>query len=165
MKNIIRYKSVLFIGVVMILSACTSVNTDIVIPVEKEKVWNVLTDTEKIKEWNSVLVPLNGALSEGTKINYEFNDGKSKSEIPAIVDKIVEKELINQSGGMWGILTFNHKYMLDEVESGTKVTIHEEYKGIMVPFWNSDPVEKAYEKLLLELKQRVISLTKIQNVE
>ena len=68
-------------------------------------------------------------------------------------------------GGMTGILTFNHKYILEKTGTVTKVIVHEEYKGIMVPFWNPSSVEKAYEKLLLELKQRVISLSQNTNVE
>ena len=56
------------------------------------------------------------------------------------------------------ILTFNHKYTLESANDGTRLIIHEDYRGIMVPFWNPTPVEKAYERLAMDLKTRVEKL-------
>ena len=46
---------------------------------------------EKIKEWNPVLIPIEGELKEGTTVKYEYHqDENSKSIIPATVKQIVE---------------------------------------------------------------------------
>ncbi len=134
-----------------------SVHTEIKIQAPPSAVWSVLTDLPGIREWNQVLIPIEGELIEGNLIKYEFHqDETSTSVMSAKVIQLIPEKLINQKGGMEGILTFNHKYILESVEEGTKVTIHEDYRGIMVPFWNPAPVEKAYAQLLKSLKERVL---------
>lgn len=150
----------LIILLILFVVGKKSVHTSIAIQATPDEVWNVLTDFSKVKEWNQVLVPMNGELKERTKIKYEFYqeiDGKS-AIIDATVKQVVPNKLINQNGGIPGVLTFDHQYILEENPTGTQVYIHEEYRGIMVPFWNPDPVEKAYSRLLRALKGRVETL-------
>ena len=136
-----------------------SAHAEIMIPASKEKVWAVLSDASKVKEWNPVLIPLEGSYAEGNKIKYEFRqEGKEPAIMDATVKEMRKEELLNQVGGMPIIITFDHKYMLEEVEGGTKLTIHEEYRGLMVPFWDPTGVEKAYEQLSEALKNRVMEL-------
>lgn len=136
-----------------------SVHTQVMIEATPDEVWQVLTDVPRIKEWNEVLIPLEGTLQEGQVVKYEFRqDADNTSQMSATVRKVVEGELLNQSGGMPGILTFDHRYILEAAEGRTRIVIHEDYKGIMVPFWNPAPVEKAYVRLLNALKDRVIEL-------
>ncbi len=136
-----------------------SAHSEITINATTQEVWAVLTNTEKIGEWNTVLVPVEGELKEGNTLTYEFyQDSDKPAVMPATVQKIDEGKLINQSGGIPGILTFDHKYILEQADQGTKVTIHEEYRGIMVPFWNPGPVEEAYHRLNKALKERVETL-------
>ena len=152
---------IVFSFIVLNLVGCKSVHTEIDISASPENVWNVLTDTQKIKEWNKVLIPIEGELEEGNTIKYEFHqDENNLSLISAKVEKIEENKLLNQSGGMPLILTFDHKYILEESNGGTKVIIHEDYRGAMVPFWDPAPVEQAYSRLNVALKERVESLTK-----
>ncbi|NME68223.1 SRPBCC family protein [Flammeovirga aprica] len=134
-----------------------SVSTQVQINTSPEKVWSVLSNAETVKQWNKVLIPLKGQLKEGSVINYEFyqDEGGKASKIDAKVEKIIEQKMINQKGGVPLILTFDHKYILESSPSGTTVKIHEEYKGIIVPFWNPSPVEKAYERLLNQLKDYI----------
>ena len=136
-----------------------SVHTEIVIPAPADKVWSVLTDTKKYGEWNRVMVPLEGELKEGETLKYEFYQQPDSSyQIPSMVKQMVENKLLNQGGGTVGILTFDHRYILEPEGDNTKVTIHEEYRGIAVPFWNPEPVEAAYQRLNQSLKERVIEV-------
>ena len=147
---------VLILLVVLVFTGKKSVHTEVSIERSKEDVWKILTDFTTVKEWNKVLVPIDGTLELGNKVKYEFfqdEDGKPVV-MEATVKQIEVGNLINQKGGTTGILTFNHQYILSESGNSTTVQIKEEYRGVMVNFWNPQPVEKAYYRLLLSLKQK-----------
>ncbi len=146
--------------IVLYLAGRKSVQTELIIPADPEKIWAVLMDLHGYREWNPVLIPLKGELLEGAEIRYEMiqPDGRT-SGLNAKVKKLIDQKLLNQFGGIPGLLTFDHKYILDPVEEGTRVTIHEDYRGIGVPFWNASWVEPAYEKINIELEKRVSFLT------
>ncbi|PWJ40812.1 activator of Hsp90 ATPase-like protein [Sediminitomix flava] len=150
----------LFIGlffaviIVLFLIGRKSANAEVFINAKPDKVWGILMNTAKYKDWNTVMIPLKGDLKEGNTVTYEFHqDEKNKYEIPSKVKKIETNKLLNQGGGMSGILTFDHKYILEEKDGGTKLTIHEDYRGIGVPFWSPKAVEKAYQRLAEDLKK------------
>lgn len=133
-----------------------SVHHEISINATPQKVWKVLTDMSVYDEWNPTMKLVNGEVKVGNKVTYQFTqDENNISEIPATVKQLIPNELLNQSGGILLVLTYNHRYILEPQNSGTKVIIHEDYKGIGVNFWNPKPVEKAYERLNVALKKRV----------
>ena len=135
---------------------CATVNTGIIIPAAPAEVWSVLTDVPGYKEWNPVLVPLEGKLREGEKLKYRMTDGEGKqSEVESKVVEVIEEKRLNQRGGIPGILTFDHTWQLEPVEGGTRVTQHEEYRGIGVWFWDYGWVEPAYSRANEALKKRV----------
>ena len=70
---------------------------------------------------------------------FHQEEGKSYP-ISARVRKVETNSLLNQSGGYAGIITHNHTYTLNESDTNAKVIIYEDYNGIMVPFWNPEPV-------------------------
>ena len=136
-----------------------SVKAEIIIPSSPEVVWQVLTDLEAYSQWNPVFVYKGGEFKQGSKISYQVTETENKSAtISAKVKKIVPNKLINQSGGLWGVITFDHTYTLTKVAQGTKVTIFEEYTGVYVNFWDESQIAKQYKKLALALKTRVNEL-------
>jgi len=143
-------------SLIPIFMGCNSVHTEITIPAEPEMVWSVLTDASGYSEWNPVLVPIEGDLREGEKLKYQMTqpDGK-QSEVTAKVKKMVVRKELNQGGGIPGILTFDHKWLLESVDGGTRVTQQEEYRGIWVWFWDASWVEPAYRNANEALKERV----------
>lgn len=148
-------------GFVMSLTllGCGKVHTEIVIPAPPDVVWSVLTNPQGYKDWNPVLIPLKGEFRQGEKLTYRMiqPDGK-KSEVKAKVIELLDKKKLNQFGGIRGILTFNHTWLLDPVDGGTRVTQHEEYRGIGVWFWDYSWVETAYSQANEALKNRVLRL-------
>ncbi len=159
---ILKSKWFLFAGIplliilILYIFGRKSVHAEIVINASSEKIWNVLMDKSAYREWNTVLIPVNGNLQVDTKVGYEFHqDEKSSYTILSKVLAIEKNKLLNQGGGIPGVLTFNHKYILEKTEDGTKVIIHEDYRGIGVSFWNPAAVQKAYERLAKDLKSRV----------
>ena len=156
-SNLIKYS--VLIAVLLFLSSCSSVHTQLIIPAQPEKVWSVLMDAPGYKEWNPVLVPIKGELREGEIIKYKMTQPNGETaELEAEVIKIDKGKELNQYGGLWGFLTFDHRYILEPVEGGTQVTQHEDYRGIGVWFWDECWVEPAYQKVNEALRDRVIQL-------
>ena len=151
---------ILLVLLLLLIMGRKSVKTEISVETSPNEVWSVLTDISKVRDWNNILVPIEGKLEEGNTIKYEFyqDDNAKAAVMNAKVKQLIPSKLINQTGGIPGILTFNHSYILEQTATGTSIQIYEKYRGIMVPFWNPKPVEKAYAKLLLSLKERVIEL-------
>jgi len=161
MKKNIKWIAGVIGGIVTFLSlfGCATVHTKIVIPAPADVVWSVLTDTGGYKDWNPVLIPVEGELREGEKLKYRMiqPDGK-ESIVGAKVVKMVNQQLLNQTGGIPGVLTFNHKWLLNPVDGETRVTQHEEYRGIWVWFWDHSWVEPAYTQANEALKNRVLQI-------
>lgn len=148
--------SIMALLVILILTGKKSVHSEITINANSEKVWEVLTDMKTYPEWNPTMQLIEGDVKEGGKVTYQFTqDANTVSNIGAKVLEIIPNQLLNQKGGIPAVLTFNHKYILEPAGATTVVTIHEDYKGIGVHFWNPEPVEKAYQRLNKALKTRV----------
>lgn len=132
-----------------------SVHHEIEINASPQKVWSVLTDTESYDSWNPVMQLLEGEIKEGNKVKYIFTqDAENSMEIPSIVKKIMPNKLLNQGGGLAFVMSFDHQYILEPTENGTKLIIHEDYSGIGVNFWNPSPVGEAYVRLNTAIKKR-----------
>lgn len=146
----------LLVLVALYLFGKNSVHSEILIPAPAEQVWSVLTDTDSYTNWNPVLEVQEGNLEQGAKVKYQFRQNDDTTyEVLSTVKQIVENKILNQVGGTFGILTYDHRYMLEQTKQGTQVIIHEDYRGIAVPFWNPAAVGGAYERLNQALKERV----------
>ena len=135
------------------------VHTEILIPAPPAAVWAVLADAPRYKEWNPVFIDVDGEYREGAKLTYQVREPSGKESV--IVSKVVrlasQREL-NQFGGIRGVLTFDHNWLLEPVDGGTRVAQHEEYRGIGVWFWDASWVEPAYSRANEALKERVLRL-------
>lgn len=153
-----------FLGVVVLATVLTilylmgrkSVHAELTIPSDAQTVWSVLMDVPRHKEWNPVLIPQDGEFETGAKILYKMiQPGRESSQVEAKVVQVVEDKRLNQVGGIPGILTFNHTWSFEPVNGGTRVTQHEEYRGIGVVFWDPGWVERAYQHSLIALRDFV----------
>jgi|GEM_PF-1354770 len=146
----------------VMLQACAinkSVHTELVIPAAPEEIWPVLTDAAGYSAWNPVLVRAEGTFMKDAEITYLYRDPDGKeSEIVSTVTKFLPNRELSQHGGMTGIITFDHTYLLEAVEGGTRVTQKESYFGVWVPFWDADAMEPAYARANEALKARVLAL-------
>lgn len=139
----------------MSLLAHKSVHSELVHPSRPEEIWTVLMDTDQYEKWNEVLIPIEGRLEKGEEVTYRMiSAGGKESIVKARVAALEEARLLNQKGGFPGVLTFDHKYILEPVDDGTKVTIHEDYRGIGVLFWDPTWFGNAYEKANHALRER-----------
>jgi hypothetical protein len=147
---------VLSVLIILVFTGNKSVHHEITINADPEKVWDILTDMDEYPSWNPVMELLEGTVQEGNKVKYKFTqDENTTSEIGATVLQVTPNKLLNQKGGIPLVLTFNHKYILESTGNSTKVIIHEDYTGIGVNFWNTQPVQEAYKRLNIALKNQV----------
>lgn len=163
MKTMLTGAGVL--AVVLVIAALTgrkSVHAEIFIPAPPKLVWQVLTDTDAYPEWNPIMEDLEGEFKEDSDVQFKFIQEPGKSYLIKVkVRRVVENGHLNQSGGMYGILTYDHHYILEPKEEGTQVTIHEDYRGIGVHFWNPAAVQDAYERVNAAMKARVLKISKV----
>lgn len=152
------------VGVVLVLAIASfastkSVHTERVVPAPPDAVWAVLADTARYPEWNPVLVEAPGSLTEGTSIAYQLREPSGRQyELKARVARVEVGVALDQKGGIPGVLTFHHQYRLEAVVGGTRVTQHEDYRGLGVWFWDHGWVEPAYASVNEALAARVAAL-------
>ena len=153
------------VGVVLILVLASltlaltgrkSVRAELVIPASPASIWRVLMDTSGYRDWNPIFVSAQGVFKEGGTISYQMQIGDEPAVgvEPTVRQLEVERE-INQFGGLRGVLTYNHTWRLEPMGEGTKVSQHEEYRGLYVWFWDPSPVERAYTQALVALQARL----------
>ena len=157
MKNLMYIIiGILAVLIILVFTGNKSVHHEITINAAPKKVWNILFEMDEYPNWNPVMELIEGTVQEGNKVKYKFTqDENTTSEIGSTVFQVIPNRLLNQKGGIPIVLTFNHKYMLESTGNYTRVIIHEDYRGIGVNFWNPQPVEEAYKRLNIALKNRV----------
>lgn len=142
--------------VVLALTGRKSVHAERVIPHTAEAIWAVLLATERYNEWNPVLVAAEGNFEAGSTMRYQMRTGDGgTTPVDSLVTRLDDEREINQFGGMRGVLTFDHTWILEPAAGGTRVTQHEEYRGIGVWFWNPAWVEAAYSDALVALERHL----------
>lgn len=135
------------------------VHTERVIPATPDAIWAVITDAAGYAAWNPVLIHAPTAHVVGATIEYTLREPNGREyPIKAKVLKMDANRELHQRGGIPGVLTFDHQYLLEAVHGGTKVTQHEVYRGIGVWFWNEGWVEPAYASVNEALEARVAAL-------
>lgn len=136
-----------------------SVHSELIIEASPEQIWKVLMDEEGYEKWNQVLIPINGNIEKGSKLTYKLVQPQGNSiEIGMKVIKLIPLKLLNQYGGVPGLFTYDHQYILEPVENNTRVIIQEDFRGIAVLFWDASWVEQAYTDLNKALRQHVLEL-------
>ena len=155
--TIAKWAGLLLIAVTAAAAVFTkkTFHVETVISAPPETVWSILVDTDRYPDWNPVFVAVDGDYRKGGTVTntVRFPDG-SDVNMKATVEKLVEGREVRQSGGIPGFLTFEHQWLLEPVEGGTRVIQHEVDRGFWLWFWNSDWIEPAYSKVLDALSKR-----------
>lgn len=146
---------------VLVVVACQfttkTFHVESIIKAPPEQVWAVLTDTQAYPEWNPVFVEVQGAYAQGTKVLNKVRDPDGNiMEMTASVKTLTKARELRQKGGLPGVITFDHQWILEPVDGGTKVTQHEVDRGFYLWFWNSDWIEPAYRSVNDALENRVL---------
>ena len=155
--------ALLLIGALIVASFLTSktFEAEITIAAPPEKIWAVLMDTGAYPDWNPTFVEVSGPYLVGTKISSRVRkpDGAFVEMRPTVQALVPNREL-RQGGGLPGVLTYNHSWILQPVEGGTLVRQIDVDRGGFLWFWDSSWVEPAYRMANEALAQRVLALNK-----
>ena len=147
------------VAAILALTGRKEFHVEIFIPAAPDAVWAVLTDANGYAEWNPVFVQVVGEFRQDSSVETTVREpGKQDIVIKSQVLKVSRNRELNQVGGIRGLITFDHKWLLEPTDEGTKVTQHEVDRGLWVWFWNSDWVEPAYQQTNEALRARVMSL-------
>ncbi|MBF2758977.1 MAG: SRPBCC domain-containing protein [Ectothiorhodospiraceae bacterium AqS1] len=127
-----------------------------VIEAPPDRIWRILMDTRGYRDWNPVFVSIDGSYEEGARLtnSVRFPDASIVTMEARVRALIAEKE-IRQSGGTPGLLSFDHRWLLEPVDGGTLVSMHEVDRGIWLWFWDSSWILPAYESVLDALERRI----------
>jgi hypothetical protein len=148
----------IIIAAVLALAGKDTFHVEIEIPAPPKKVWNVLMDTAAYPDWNPVFVKVDGEYQAGGKVK---NTVQPPTGDPLLIDaKVLTLEPnreLRQAGGMTGLLTFDHQWLLEPIDGGTRVIQHEVDKGLFMWFWNSDWIIPAYTRTSEALREAVLN--------
>ncbi|MEM6496077.1 MAG: SRPBCC domain-containing protein [Pseudomonadota bacterium] len=132
-------------------------HVETVIAAPPEKAWAVLMDTSAYPEWNPVFVSVDGKYTKGAQLLNKVKDPSGKIlEMTATVTEVTTNKMLRQRGGIWGVITFDHQWILEPVPGGTKVIQHEVDRGLFLWFWDSSWIEPSYARTNEALKKRVM---------
>lgn len=146
---------VMLIGAAAIFSNKTY-RVERIISATPEEIWAVLMDTAAYGEWNPVFVKVEGSYAAGGSVLNTFKDPSGKLfDVTNKVEALEPNRLLRQKGGLTGVLTFDHQWLLEPAEGGTKVTQYEIDRGIYVWFWDDSWIVPKYTEVLQALEREV----------
>ena len=153
--------ALLVIGGLIVASFLTSktFEAEITIAAPPEKIWAVLMDTGAYPDWNPTFVEVSGPYKVGTEISLRVRkpDGAFVDMRPTVKVLVPNRE-VRQGGGLPGVLTYNHSWVLQPVEGGTHVRQIDVDRGGFLWFWDSSWVEPAFQLANEALARRVLDL-------
>lgn len=138
MKKILKIIAIVF-GVILIslivLNLVTNLelSTEVAFDAPKEKVWKVLTDTDKYKEWNPFITSVKGEMKLGAQItNVMVNQGKETTFTPVITGFEEYESLEWLGSGLGGMFKGNHYFQLTQTKEGKTKMLHgEKFSGLL----------------------------------
>ena len=83
--------------------------------------------------------------------------GDETLEIDAVVKTVVLGREIRQLGGIPGLLTFDHQWLLEPDGDGTRVIQHEVDRGLLLWLWYSSWIVPSYTGASEALRDRVMA--------
>lgn len=110
------------------------IQTEIIINSTKEKIWEILIDTEKYKEWNPFIVSMSGKIKEGERLVNVMKNGKGTITFKSKVLKVIEYEYFEWMGHLLvpGLFDGQHYFKLEDIRPGqVKLTQGENFKGLL----------------------------------
>lgn len=165
LNRILRRTAKVFVVVFtipLILTACglmpeKRIYTEINIQASPEKVWQVLVDNESYPSWNPYHVKVVGKLQEGAPLIVSIHKPNgARLEIEPKVMRLDRNKELTWGGGVPGIFTGEHQFILSRNADASTHLIHKElFQGWVVPFASLEAIEEGYRRMNEALKLKV----------
>ncbi len=119
--------------IVLNLTTNLELKTEVIFNGPKEKVWEVLVDTDKYSEWNPFIIMSKGEMKKGAQItNVMVNQGKKITFTLIITDFKEYESLAWLGSGLGRMFKGNHYFQLTQLEDGTTKMLHgEKFSGLL----------------------------------
>lgn len=124
-------------------------------------VWDVLTDQQRLSEWNPFLRSRTGELAVGRRIDVRIQPPAAKAmSFRPVVLEVTPGRRLRWLGrlGLPGIFDGEHDFQLEELPDGrTRFVQTERFSGVLVPFVRKmlRRTEEGFAAMNLALKERV----------
>lgn len=136
----------------------SELRTEIEINATPERVWQLLTDTEKFPEWNPFIHRLKGNLVVGETIEVFLGESPTKGMTfrPTVL-QVTPNRAFRWLGHLFinGIFDGEHIFEIEPVgEKRVRFIQREKFAGILVPVFNFDSTRRGFEAMNRALKER-----------
>jgi hypothetical protein len=147
----------LCLGLLALLSGCTSVQTSVEINAPARDVRAVLYDFADYPKWNPFIVRVDGAVAEGSKVYVTVKPvGKPEISGDTVVTLMTDNRLSwRGSLAIPGLFRGKHDFIIEE--AGPDKTVfynNERMGGLVVLFYDFKPTEAGFEAMNQALKKR-----------
>jgi len=135
--------------------------TKVEIAADPTSVWSVLTDLESFDDWNPFITKGSGqiAVGEALRLLMEPPGGRAMTFTPTVTE-VTARGRLEWLGHLLrpGVFDGRHRFELEAIASGTRLTQSEEFTGFLVPALarSLDSRTRAgFEAMNLAIKERV----------
>ena len=113
------------------------VNTEIYIDASPEAVWDILTSLDLYQDWNPLITSSSGIVEVGETLTNRFKPPGGKARTFQVQVTVVDRaHLFAWNGrllGMSWLFEGRHRFKLEDVPPGTRLTHSEEFSGLAGP--------------------------------
>jgi hypothetical protein len=155
-------KSGFLLGLVL-LTGCTSVQTQIEINAPANTVSAVLYKFDDYPQWNPFIRKVDGTVAEGKTVNVTVQPvGKAEISGDTTIVSATEKHLSwRGSLRVPGIFHGEHEFVIEELgPNRTLLYQREKMSGLIIPFYNFKPTEAGFVAMNNALKQKAEDASK-----
>lgn len=131
---------------------CTAIEINAV----PERVWQILTDTDKFPDWNPFIRSCKGKLAQGETVEVVLGEGKTMTFRPTIVE-VTPNRTLRWLGKLFvgGLFDGEHIFEIEPMDAHrVRFIQREKFSGLLIPVFNLDSTEQGFNAMNRALKQR-----------
>lgn len=107
-----------------------SMKTKLEAPIDR--VWSHISDRDKLLEWDSMLMELDGEIKKGSQIKLRSKLSPNQQFKLKVSEYRPPNQMVWESG-FWPMFKGVRSYRLEEQEGGTLLSLEESFSGLMLP--------------------------------
>lgn len=161
MKIVAHNALISLLIVVNLISGCSylpekHIYTEILIQAPAEDIWAVLVNNQAYPQWNPYHIKVEGEIHVGSQLSVHIQkpNGDQVFIQPHVI-QLQPSRILTWGGGIPGIFTGEHTFLLEEQNDFSTLLVQEEmFRGIAVPFASLESIESGYNAMNQALKKQ-----------